>query len=265
MHELINGNLKLFDGNPKTNQCHINALQTLFVYQKYQQGGQAALSAEDQKFLILSFFTNFEVAQYRGEAVDRARTDFFIRYIDPYLAHLNPKPARRARGKYLALFCRSDLKERASEQLALMLFDFVSKQGVALDDDVLGRISPVYPKYLGAMVFLRLVAELKIPVVIKVKAGDCEYCQIFGEYHQGAVIVIQVEADRNPEPLFAEFAKLDDFMLPCAAFFTHSNQEQCIDLVHVRAPSFLDDLLRFKRLFAPLSCDILHVYTAGGL
>lgn len=248
LRQLADGNLTFFDGNPKTNQCHINALYTVLLYQKYQQ--EYSLTQDDIKFLILSFFTLI------GLRNQNARKTFIN-------THLPNNLAQPESELYSNLFTNNVLKDHcAPHQLGLMLFKNV---GTILGQDLTpdhyrfkhDDETPTYPKFLGAQIFLEQAHRQGINFVVKncivTPCGKHVYIKVFKggapEYivtPNSPVIVIDGHSfsDGTPlgEPAFycqtpaplcpacadviARFNNypLDQLVLPCAADFTAKKQ-----------------------------------------
>lgn len=263
LQQLAAGNLSLFDGNPKTNQCHINALLIGLLYRKLKREGR--LSQDDEKFLILCFFTNFK-ARTRNE-----RKQFISRFL----------PQDTNSNEYIALFNNNSLKKIAPQQLACMLFNFINNIGAEmgyppLDESTCilnhGDPGPTYPKFLGAQIFLNAVKTNNIPVLLKVSLKDqpnpLMHLFVDGqrslEPHE-PIVVIDASATGNPDEvagLLDSFTTLDAFMLPCAAYFTATCQAIFIETVMKENDQFYKALEQFQTYFVPLGLDIRHVYPA---
>ena len=148
-----------------------------------------------------------------------------------------------------------------------MLFALVN-HGLNPDDCILdSRYSvPTYPKFLGAKIFLQLIKEHKIPMVLKVPINDGVYTRYFNN-SPGPIIIIEAHAHGDRETIIKQiesYTEIEDFVLPCAAFFTASKQELFVDMVE-KESDFLPSLQKFGQFFAPLNIDIEHVHAEGPL
>lgn len=258
LQQLAAGNLALFDGNPKTNQCHLNASQTALIYQKQQRG--IPLSSEEEKLLILCFFTNF------GLRTQEDREHF--------IDHFLPQEELN-RATYIGLFKNNTLKDRcAPSELGTMLFTAVNNMGTVTLNPTACTLTPrdpapTYPKFLGAQLFLDQVKSGQIPILLRVLINYHQvYFKLFvhGQEPDNQSPVIIVEAHARGEAsaitdLLDSCLHAEDFILPCAAFFTHTRQQHLVETFLTGSEDFERNLAIFNKIFVPLDIDIEHVHT----
>lgn len=258
LQQLAAGNLALFDGNPKTNQCHINALQTALLYQKQQQ--DFALSSRDEKFLILCFFTNF------GLRNQDDREQFIAHFLSP--EEINSS-------FYIGLFKNNALKDRcAPPELGHMLFDLVNVMGPEKLEPATCKLTPrdpapTYPKFLGAQRFLDAVKSNQVPILLRILINYHQfYFRLFVHEltpnNQSPVIIIDAHAIGDGPTIVAlldSYSHVGDFVLPCAAFFAHARQQFLATTFLAANEFFAANLNIFNHTLAPLNIDIEHVHT----
>jgi hypothetical protein len=129
--------------------------------------------------------------------------------------------------------------------------------------------APTYPKFLGAELFLDAIRSNQIPILLRVLINYHQfYFRLFthGQLpsHQSPVIIINAHALGDAATIIDQldsYSRVDDFILPCAAFFTYARQQAFIETLLVGNESFAANLDLFNHAFVPLGIDIEHVYT----
>ncbi len=179
MSEFQKGHLELFDSTVGNNQCHINALYVVELFNAYKQGKIDLSEKSIKTFLTLSLFLSSSIAQ-SGKAAILVDRMFACRHeLHPSLT----KQHRDILNKFLKKslirhYAREKLSELTATYIRRLIEEFMTSEPARAQElkeiDKQTAESGIFPKHPGIELFLHAQTIRDIPIIFKIKIITAE-------------------------------------------------------------------------------------------